>query len=108
MLAAMSSCLVLRLFGVAVEWWLAAHGVLPPLGVGFCTSALNAACTCRTPPGEGGGSKAQGEGSPHRSEATGGAGKDGAQRVCTSEARKIGEYPCAARSGQSPLAQWIC
>ena len=38
---------------------------LPCFGFGFCTSALNAACTCRTPPGEGGGSKAQGEGSPH-------------------------------------------
>ena len=27
-----------------------------------------------------------------------------AAEVCTSEARKIGETPCAARSGQSPLA----
>src|SRR6185437_12292280 len=27
-----------------------------------------------------------------------------AAEVCTSEARKIGEAPCAARSGQSPLA----
>ena len=28
-----------------------------------------------------------------------------AAEVCTSEARKIGEAPCAARSGQSPLAR---
>jgi hypothetical protein len=31
-------------------------------GFGFCASALNAACICRTPTGEGGGSKAQGGG----------------------------------------------
>ena len=82
------------------SWWLA------PLrfGFGVCTSALNAACTCRTPPGEGGGSKAQGEGSPHPWSGAGG----GAERTERSgglhkpKARKIGEAPCAARSGQSP------
>src|SRR5271170_5450875 len=30
-----------------------------------------------------------------------------AAEVCTSEARKIGETPCAARSGQSPLARLV-
>ena len=30
-----------------------------------------------------------------------------AAEVCTSAARKIGEAPCAARPGQSPLAQGL-
>ena len=50
-----------------------------------------------------GGSKAQGEGSPHpwREPEAEWKGRSAAE-VCTSEARKIGETPCAARSGQSP------
>jgi hypothetical protein len=32
----------------------AAHGVLLLSVFGFCTSALNAACTCRTPPAKAG------------------------------------------------------
>jgi len=65
-----------------------------------------------------GGSKAQGEGSPHpgseaeRTERSGGLHKRhrGPRRVFLARwgggARKIGETPCAARSGQSPLARF--
>ena len=48
----------------------------------------------------------QGEGSPHPWSGAEAEWKGrSAAEVCTSEARKIGEAPCGARSGQSPLAQ---
>ena len=75
------------------------------LGFGCCTFRVETRhATCRTPPGEGGGSKAQGEGISPPLEREPEAGRKGrsAAEVCTSEARKIGETPCAARSGQSP------
>ena len=39
--------------------------------------------------------------------AEGGTERAERSEVCTSAARKIGEAPCAARPGQSPLAQGL-
>src|SRR5579875_1450273 len=64
------------------------------VGFCFCTSALNAACTCRTPPGEGGGSKRKGL----RAQLFGGTAQRGSQNP-------KGKWPWRARSGQSPLAK---
>jgi hypothetical protein len=60
---------------------------------------LRHVATCRTPPGEGGGSKAQGEGDHPPLERKRKLEREGrsAAKVCTSEARKTGDTPCAAR-----------
>ena len=55
-----------------------------------------------TPPGEGGGSKAQGEGSPHRSEAEAAEG-----RSAQAKRGRLGIPLVAARSGQRPLAHGL-
>jgi hypothetical protein len=80
--------------------------VLLSLGSGFCLCRNGiAASICRTPPGEGGGSKVQGEGSPHPWRA-GTAGTERAKRSGGLHKRSAEDWgsPCGARSGQSPLA----
>ena len=99
---------LLRLFGVFADGVTVlvagVHGCFL-LGFGRCFSCHAwHVPTCRTPPGEGGGSKVQGEGylpPLKRSEAEW-KGRSAAE-VCTSAARKIGETPCAAR-GAEPLS----
>jgi hypothetical protein len=64
--------------------------------------------TCRTPPGEGGGSNCKPRGIPTL--ATGAQRKwkgRSAAEVCTSEARKIGEWLAGAR-GEAPLSSFCC
>jgi hypothetical protein len=61
MLAAMSSCVLAGFLPLMAVALLLVASLLLRSQL-LCTSALNAACTCRTPSGKGGGSKAQGEG----------------------------------------------
>ena len=64
--------------------------------------------TCRTPPGEGGGSKAQGEGVHPSLEQKRKLERKGRSeaKVCTSEARKTGDTPCAARGAAPTSGFW--
>src|SRR6185437_5796398 len=97
---------LLRLFGIWGGGGDGVHGCFL-LGLGRCFSCHAwHVPTCRTPPGEGGGSKAQWGGVSPTLAAQAKPKQKGRSEaeVCTSEARKIGETPCAARSGQSPLA----
>src|SRR5271170_2003339 len=102
MLAAMSSCLVLGfLLSMAEVPWMVAALLMVSLLCGCFCSSCRAwhVPTCRTPPGEGGGSKCKERGITHPWSA--------AERAkgCTSEARKPGETPCA-REGRHPLARF--
>src|SRR5580658_5790164 len=69
--------------------------VIYPLRLLLLFHAARHVPTCRTPPGEGGGSKCKERGISHP-----GSEADRA-KGCTSGARKPGETPCA-REGQSP------
>lgn len=109
-LAAMTSLLVCGLGSVGRVATLALTPLfmvaLLSLGSGFCLCRNGiAASICRTPPGEGGGSKVQGEGSPHPWRA-GAAGTKRAKRSGGLHKRSAEDWgsPCGARSGQSPLA----
>src|SRR5580698_3290821 len=98
----------LRLFGVFADGGDAAGGGLHGcflLGLGRCFSCHAwHVPTCRTPPGEGGGSKAQGEGDRPPLEREPQAERKGrsAAEVCTSAARKIGETLAPRDRGSAP------
>ncbi len=114
-LAAMISFAVCRCcgcLGFGVDWVTLLVVAMVFIGASSLALAVVFSChawhvpTCRTPPGEGGGSKAQWGGVSPTLAAQAKPERKGRSEaeVCTSAARKIGETPCAARLGQSPLA----